>query len=71
MKISILIPCYNEESTIKKIIENINKKIEFKKEIIVIDDGSTDRTRTILQKELKNQITHLILNDKNYGKDIL
>ncbi len=68
MKISILIPCYNEESTIKKIIENINKNTEFEKEIIVIDDGSTDSTRTILQTELKNQVTHLILNDQNYGK---
>lgn len=68
MKLSILIPCYNEESTIKKIIENINKNIELDKEIIVIDDGSIDRTRTILQTELADQITHLILNDQNYGK---
>ena len=42
--ISILIPCYNEKDTIEKIIEKINKLEHLKKEIIVVDDYSTDGT---------------------------
>ena len=68
MKISIIIPCYNEEKTIKEIIDKVKLQNQFDKEIIVIDDFSNDRTRDILKNELKNKIDHLILNNKNYGK---
>lgn len=68
MKISIIIPCYNEEKTIKEIIDKVKLQNQFDKEIIVIDDFSNDRTRDILKNELKNEIDHLILNNKNYGK---
>jgi glycosyltransferase involved in cell wall biosynthesis len=68
MKISIIIPCYNESKTIKEIINRILKDKLYNKEIIVIDDYSTDGTRDILKNDLKNFISLLILNDKNYGK---
>jgi len=68
MKISIIIPCYNESKTIKEIISRIIKDKSYDKEIIVIDDYSTDGTRNILKNELKILINCLILNDKNYGK---
>ena len=56
MKLSIIIPCYNEKETIKKIINKIYKFSNIKnKEIIVVDDGSTDGTRQILNK-LKSKI---------------
>jgi glycosyltransferase involved in cell wall biosynthesis len=67
MKISIIIPCYNENSTIKKIIDKINNQKTFDKEIIVIDDFSSDGTIEILSN-LKDQISSLTLNEKNYGK---
>ena len=68
MKLSIIVPCYNEESTIKEIIKKINSQKDIEKEIIVIDDCSTDQTRTILKNDLNGQIQKLILNPKNFGK---
>ena len=64
--LSIIIPCYNEEQTIKVIIGRIkNIKINLKKEIIVVDDGSTDNSLNLL-KSIKG-IT-LISHDINQGK---
>ena len=68
MKVSIIIPCYNEQSTIKEIINKINSQSNIDKEIIVIDDYSNDKTREILEKDLKNNIHKIILNERNYGK---
>ena len=68
MKVSIIIPCYNEQSTIKEIINKIKSQSNIEKEIIVVDDYSNDKTREILEKDLKNSINKIILNEKNYGK---
>ena len=68
MKISIVIPCFNEKNTISDIIEKVKKENNYQKEIIVIDDFSTDGTREILQEKIRNNIDRLILNEKNFGK---
>ena len=70
MKVSIIIPCYNEQSTIREIINKINSQsnVDIDKEIIVIDDFSNDKTREILEKDLKNNIHKVIFNERNYGK---
>ena len=68
MKLSIIIPCYNEQSTIKEIVQKINLQTNINKEIIIIDDHSSDRTREILEKEVRNEVNKIIFNDKNYGK---
>ena len=68
MKISVIIPCYNEKNTIEKLIKKVINSSNFDKEIIVIDDKSNDGTREILQNELTKSINCLILNEKNYGK---
>ena len=67
-KISIIIPCYNEQDTISIIINRILEINQFDYEIIVIDDFSNDRSREILNEVLKDKIHHLILNKKNHGK---
>lgn len=67
MKLSVLIPVYNEEKTIKKVI-NLVKKSDtgsVKKEIIVVDDGSTDKTLEVL-KRIKG--VKLMAHKKNSGK---
>ena len=69
MKLSVIIPCYNEEKTIKIIIERVLKFKELEKEIIIIDDCSTDNSKSIIS-ELSNinpeiKAIHLL---KNYGK---
>jgi glycosyltransferase involved in cell wall biosynthesis len=71
MKVTILIPTYNEEKTILKILNRVNneiKKIEkFNFEIIVIDDFSNDKTLEFLEKNM-GLYNRLIKNEKNYGK---
>ena len=69
MKLSIIIPCYNEDRTIEKIITKINYITKYKKEIIVIDDFSSDKSFEILNGLHKeSKIQFLIKNKKNYGK---
>jgi glycosyltransferase involved in cell wall biosynthesis len=68
MKVSIIIPCYNEVKTIKEIVSKVEKYKDFETEIIVVDDGSTDGTLQILNNDLKNRISCLLINKKNFGK---
>ena len=68
MKISVVIPCFNEKDTISEIIEKVKKENKYIKEIIVIDDCSTDGTREILNEKISEKIDKIILNDKNFGK---
>ena len=68
MKISILIPCYNEEKKIEKIINKILNLKDLNLEIIIVDDNSTDSSRSIIDTKLKDKIHKIILNDNNYGK---
>ena len=68
MKLSVIIPCYNEAKTIKEIIEKVKKEKNYEKEIIVIDDYSNDGTREIISDKLSSEINKIILNEKNYGK---
>ena len=68
MKLSIIIPVYNEVKTINKILDKIKLKNQFEKEIIIIDDFSKDGSRELLKKELINKVDKVIFNEKNYGK---
>ena len=67
--ISVIVPVFNEENTILKVLLKLNelKKSGFSSEIIVIDDGSTDNTRNIL-KENSKLTDKLFYNDTNRGK---
>ena len=64
MNVSVIIPCYNEEKTIKEIVVNVKKYLNENDEIIVVDDGSTDNSQLILKEDLKNIVDKLIINEK-------
>lgn len=70
-KLSIVIPVYNEEKTIGKIIDRVNNVDlgNIKKEIIVVDDGSKDNTVRILEDKLEKEKSFKLLKHKiNQGK---
>ena len=68
-KLSILIPCYNEERTIIEVLYNLNKieKYDYELEIIVVDDRSTDNSLSLIEKN-NTLFNYLIKNSKNNGK---
>ena len=66
IKLTIIIPVYNEIKTIEKLIKKI-LKINIKKQLIIVDDGSSDGTELVLAK-YKNKIDKLIIHKKNLGK---
>ncbi len=68
MKLSIVIPCYNERSTIRSIVEAVRKAPVRDKEIIVVDDCSTDGTRDILCAEIEALVDRVIYHPVNQGK---
>ena len=69
LKISIIVPCYNEKDTIKLIIEKIYKKSLENFEVVIVNDNSIDGSKNIIN-DLKNSFAnlHVIHHDQNFGK---
>jgi glycosyltransferase involved in cell wall biosynthesis len=67
LKLSVIIPCYNERATVATVIERV-RSVELAYEIIVVDDGSTDGTREILAQIDPGEDLKIILHDHNQGK---
>jgi len=68
MKLSIIIPCYNELNTLNDII-NATRKLHYdNKEIILIDDFSSDGTRELIKKSIEAKVDKVIYHDRNIGK---
>jgi len=68
MQISVVIPVYNEVSTIREIVVRV-QAVDLDKEIIIVDDGSTDGTREQLQKiALSQENIKVFYHDRNQGK---
>ncbi len=68
MIISVVIPVYNESKTIQKILKRINNIKKIKKEIIIVNDGSTDDTSKIINKNCKHLYDKYVNYKKNRGK---
>lgn len=68
-KLSIIIPVYNEKNTILEILKRVEAvNVSLEKEIIIVDDCSTDGTRGILRQLEKSKRCKIIFKDKNSGK---
>src|SRR5678815_2501073 len=67
MNLSVVIPVYNEVENIGEILKRV-QSTKLAKEIIVVDDGSKDGTRDILQKLDKKKKVRVILHERNQGK---
>ena len=69
MKVSIIIPCYNEEKTISHIVNKVDEFKSFAKEIIIVNDCSSDSSKKIIENICqKNNSVKLINHSKNQGK---
>ncbi len=66
--LSVVIPCYNEEKSIVPIVKRVLESPIEKKEIIIVDDCSTDSTREVLEREVKPLVSRLIYHNRNRGK---
>ena len=68
MKLSIVIPCYNEVQTIENIVAAVRAAPVAAKEIIVVDDCSTDGTRRLLEERVASQVDKVVYHERNQGK---
>jgi glycosyltransferase involved in cell wall biosynthesis len=68
MKVSIIIPCYNEKNTVEKIVEAVRSAPVEDKEIILVDDCSEDGTQTILKNTISPMVDRIIYHPINRGK---
>jgi len=70
MKLSVVIPCYNEANTIDKIIDAVNASPYTNREIIVVDDCSTDGTAKVLRERIEKsgRVSRVIYHSVNQGK---
>ena len=68
MKLSIVIPCYNETKTIRTIVDRVRAAPVADKEIIIVDDCSKDGTRDILRNEIAPLVSKIIYHEVNQGK---
>lgn len=66
--LSIVIPCYNERENILNILDRIDESPIPHKEIIVVDDCSTDGTRDILEEKVKSRVAKIVYHEQNGGK---
>ena len=68
MLISIIIPCYNEIHTLGKIIDLVNDQKKINKEIILVDDCSSDGTKELIEDKIFKKVDKVIYHKKNHGK---
>ncbi len=68
MKISVIIPVFNEKNTILKLYNKVKSVKGYKKKIIIVDDGSSDGTTKIIERSIKTKNTKLLFHKNNLGK---
>jgi len=66
--VSIVIPCFNEVHTIEALMDAVEKSPVRGKEIILVDDASTDGTQELIRQKLESRVDRVIFHEKNQGK---
>jgi len=66
--LSVVIPCYNERTTVRRIVDAVRDCGIAPMEIIVVDDCSTDGTREVLASEIAPLVSKIVYHEKNQGK---
>jgi glycosyltransferase involved in cell wall biosynthesis len=68
LKLSIIIPCYNEKSTIREVVDAVLAAPYDDKEIIIVDDCSKDGTKEVLLEEIEPLVHQILFHKVNQGK---
>ena len=68
MKLSIIIPCYNEKATIREVVDAVLAAPYDDKEIIIVDDCSKDGTKEVLLEEIEPLVHQILFHKVNQGK---
>lgn len=68
MKLSVVIPCYNEAASILEVLEAVRDAPGPEREIIVVDDCSTDGTRELLREKVDGRLARVVYHERNQGK---
>ena len=66
--LSVVIPCYNEFHTLEQVIDAVRRAPLPRKEIILVDDGSTDGTRELIREKLEPLVERVVFHERNQGK---
>lgn len=67
-KLSIVIPCYNEREHIHNLVNRVLESPIPNKELIIVDDCSTDGTREVLERDIRPMVSQILYHEKNAGK---
>jgi glycosyltransferase involved in cell wall biosynthesis len=68
MKLSIIIPCYNEKDLLPQLVSLVKAAPVSEKEIILVEDGSTDGTASLIKNSIEKEVTQVIYHPRNMGK---
>jgi glycosyltransferase involved in cell wall biosynthesis len=66
--VSIVIPCFNEIATLEQVIDSVLDSPVQGKEIIIVDDASTDGTADLIRDKLESRVSRAVFHDANAGK---
>ena len=68
LRLSVVIPCFNEMATLEQVVAAVRAVEPSDKEIILVDDGSSDGTADLIRSKLVDQVDRVIFHDQNRGK---